>query len=317
MFSRILLPLDGSPLAEVVLPHAVAFALAFESQVTLVHVLDTARGSRGRRAVDPLNWQIRKVEAETYLQDVTRRLQQAGVTPESRVLEGNDAEQIIEFARSERSQLIILSSHGQSGMSRWNVSNVVQKIALSVQTAVMIVRATQPQGTEITGLRYQRMLVPVDGSQRAECILPVAATLARAHQAEILLAHIVQQPQMPRRTPPSREDVELANRIVERNRSEVTQYLEQLRSQLSAQVEPRVLVSDHVAETLHELVEQEQNDLVLLSAHGCSSPTHSRYGDVVTSFIAYGTRPLLVAQDIASERSGSTPAETANEYTNA
>lgn len=317
MFSRIMLPLDGSPLAESVLPHAVAFGLAFDSQITLVHVLDTARGSRGRRAIDPLNWQIRKLEAETYLQDVTRRLQETGVTAESRILEGHDAEQIIEFARSDRTQLILLSSHGQTGMSPWNVSNVVQKIALSVHTAVMIVRATQPLGAEITGLRYRRLLVPVDGSQRAECILPVAATLARAHQAEILLTHIVQQPQMPRRTPPSREDVELANRIVERNRSEVVQYLEQLRSQLSAQVEPRVLVSDHVAETLHELVEQEQTDLVLLSAHGCSTPTRSRYSDVVTSFVAYGTTPLLIAQDITSERAGAASTATAREHTNA
>ena len=317
MFNRILLPLDRSPLAESVLPHAIALARAFESQLTLLHVMDTARGSRWRRAVDPLNWQIRKVEAESYLHDLTLRLQQAGITPETRILEGHDAEQIIEFARNDHTELIILSSHGQSGMSEWNVSNVVQKIALRARTCIMIVRASQRATPDLARLHYRRILVPVDGSQRAECILPVAATLARAHEAQILLAHIVQPPQMPRRTPPSREDVELANRIVERNTAEVTQYLEQLRSQLSGQVEPRVLVSDHVSATLHELVEQEQSDLVLLSAHGFASRTRWLYGDVVTSFISYGTTPLLIMQDVSPERIGSTQAETTAEYARA
>ena len=64
------------------------------------------------------------------------------------------------------------------------------------------------------GLRYQRILVPLDGTPRAETILPAAAVLARAHNAQIVLTHLVQQPALPRRTPPSREDVELADQLV-------------------------------------------------------------------------------------------------------
>jgi nucleotide-binding universal stress UspA family protein len=65
MFDRILLPLDHSALAECVLPHAIAIARAFESQVALLHVMDTPREARWRSAMDPLNWQIREVEANT------------------------------------------------------------------------------------------------------------------------------------------------------------------------------------------------------------------------------------------------------------
>ena len=302
MFNRILLPLDRSPQAECVLPHAVAVARAFESQVTLLGVLETARGSRWRRSVDPLNWQIRKVEAKTYLHELELRLQLAGLATETQILEGAAAEKVIEFSRHANTQLIVLSSHGQSGVSEWGVSSVALKIALRAHTSIMIVRAAQPTALEMTGLRYHRILVPVDGSQRAESILPVAATFARAHDAQIVLAHIVQSPAMPRRTPPSREDVELADRLVERNQAEATQYLDQLQTRITGKVDSYVRVSDHLTATLHELVEQEKVDLVLLSAHGCSSQTRWLYGEVVSNFISYGTTPLLIMQDVSQDR---------------
>jgi nucleotide-binding universal stress UspA family protein len=66
MINRILLPLDRSTLAECVLPHTVAVARAFESQVMLLHVMDTPRDARWRRAMDPLRWQISKTEADMY-----------------------------------------------------------------------------------------------------------------------------------------------------------------------------------------------------------------------------------------------------------
>ncbi len=305
-------PLDRSALAECVLPHAIAVARAFGSQVTLLHVMETPREARWWQAMDPLNWQIRKAEAKTYLHELDLRLQAAGLHTETHILEGFAAEQVIEFSNTHAFQLIILSSHGQSGLSDWGVSSVGLKIALRSSTSVMIVRAVQPLAPDVTGLRYQRILVPLDGTQRAESILPAAATLARAHDAQILLAHIVQKPAMPRRTPPSREDVELADQFVERNQAEATQYLDQLRSRMTGKVDARVLVSDHLATTLQELVEQEKSDLVLLSAHGRSSQTRGLYGDVVGNLIAYGTTPLVIMEDRSPAQTAPTPIEAAN-----
>ena len=313
MFNRILLPLDRSALAECVLPHTIAIARAFDSHVTLLHVMDTPREARWRRAMDPLNWQIRKAEATAYLSEVELRLQAAGLLTETHILEGVAAEQIIAFADTHASQLIILSSHGQSGLSEWGASSVVQKIAQRARTSVMIVRAARPVVLDAPGLRYQRILVPLDGTQRAETILPAAATLARAHDAQIVLAHLVQQPAMPRRTPPSREDVELADQLVARNQAEATQYLDQLQSRLTGEVEARVLVSDHLAATLHELVEQEKADLVLLSAHGMSSQIRGPYGDVTSNLIAYGTTPLVIMQEGPQTPTAPTPIEAAND----
>ena len=311
MFNRILLPMDRSPLAECVLPHTVAIARAFESRLTLAHVMESRSRANWRRAVDPLNWQIRKAEAEGYLDDLAQRLQQAGLPAEKQILEGPAAEQIVEFSRTNDIPLIMLSSHGQSGLSGWNVSSIVQKIVLRAHTSIMIIRAYQLASTDMTGLGYHRLLIPMDGSQRAEFILPVVATLARTQDAQILLAHVIRPPEMPRQMPPAREEIELADRLVELNHAEAVRYLDDLRSRLPGEAQARVLVSAHVAATLHELVDQENIDLVLLSAHGHSGLTRWPYGSVVMSFITFGTTPLLIMQDLPTDQIEPTQAEIA------
>lgn len=311
MFNRILLPMDRSPLAECVLPHTVAVARAFNSQVTLVHVMDPPHRPNWARAVDPLNWRIRKSETESYLGDLALRLQQAGLRTERQVLEGRAADRVVEFSRKNDVPLIVLSSHGQSGLSGWNVSSVVQKVILRAGTSIMIVRANQPATADVRGLRYSKLLVPLDGSQRAESVLPMASTLARFHQSQIVLAHIVKRPEMPRRTPPTAEDVELADRIVERNRVEALNYLDQVKSQLPGDNQTLVLVRDNVTAALHELVDQEKIDLLLLAAHGYSGENRWPYGGVVSSCIAYGTTPLLIVQDLPQDKIEPTWAEVA------
>lgn len=311
MFNRILLPLDRSPLAECVLPHAVAIAQAFESRLTLAHVMEAPHRANWYRPVDPLNWRIRKAEAESYLDDLARRLQEAGVPAEEQVLEGPAAERIVEFSHTNDVPLIMLSSHGQTGLSGWNVNSIVYKIILRAHTSIMIVRAYQPASSDMTALRYRRLLVPMDGSQRAEFILPAVATLAHAHEAQIVLAHVIRRPEMPRQMPLAREDIELADRLVERNHAEAVHYLDGLRSHLPGETQARVLISEHVTAALHELVEQENIDLVLLSAHGHSGLTRWPYGSMVMSFITFGTTPLLIMQDLPTDQIEPTQAEIA------
>ncbi len=307
MFNQILLPLDRSSLAECVMPHAVAIARAFSSRVALLHVLETSREASGRRAMDPLHWEIRKAEVRTYLQGLERRLKADGVPSEIHILEGSAAEQVIGFSDASAAQLIILSSHGQSGLSDWGVSGVVRKIALRARTSVMIVRAAGPAAPDPAGLRYRRILVPMDGTQRAESILPATAFLAGAHSAQIVLVHIVRKPDVPRRTLPSREDAGLADRLAEHNQADAVRYLDQLRSRLAGSIETRVLLSDHTAAALQELIEKERADLVLLSAPGGSSRGRKLGGDVVGHMLAYGTTPLVVLQEQDAPASGPLP----------
>ncbi len=312
MFDHILVPLDGSSLAECVLPHVIAIARALEARVTLLQVLERTQDRSQAQFVDPLGWYMGAAEARTYLGNLAARLQKAGLQVETTFLEGQAAERIIEFARDRDVSLIVLSSHGQSGLSGWNVSSIVLKITLRSYLPVMIVRAYQPPAPDLMGLRYRRLLVPLDCSQRAECVLPLATTLARFYGAELLAGHVVTRPQMPHRAPLAPEERELATQIIERNRLEATRYLRQLQPRLSdVDVRMHVAVGDHAAETLHELVEQADVDLVVLSAHGYSGGTKWPYGSLVLNFIGYGATPLLIVQDLSPEEVERTQAEMA------
>jgi nucleotide-binding universal stress UspA family protein len=311
MFDRILVPLDGSRLAECVLPHAKALAQAFDAQLTLVQVVEGVSVSGLSRTIDPLRWQICKTETQAYLNEVSARIQETGLETEEHVLEGQAAESIVEFAHSQDVDLILLSSHGQSGLSRWNISSVVQKVVWQAHMPMMIVRAYRAVPDATTQLRYGRILVPLDGSQRAECVLPFANQLACSQSAKLLLAHVVGRPEVPRHTPLTQEEVELVDRLTEYNRQEVADYMKDLAARLQCDVQPRLLSSKDTAAALHELVDQENVDLVALSAHGYTSGTKWPYGSMALNFIAYGSTPLLIVQDLSPDEFEKTQAEIA------
>lgn len=311
MFDHILLPLDGSSLAECVLPHAVAFVRAFGARVTLLRVLELESDGEQVRRVDPLDWRIRRAEAEAYLTKVAERLQAFDFQAERVVLEGQPEEHVVEFARNHAVGLIVLSSHGKSGLSRSNVSSVVQKVMRRAHLSFLIVRAYQPVIGDLAGLQYQRLLLPLDGSQRAECVLSPAMTLARSQRAQVLVAHALLRPVLLQRVPQTQEDIELVERFIEHNRRAAARYLEQLAPRLSVDFETRLVVTDQVAASLVDLVETENIDLVAMSAHGASAQTKWPHGSVTTSFIEYANTPLLVVQDLPPEEVELTEAELA------
>jgi nucleotide-binding universal stress UspA family protein len=188
---------------------------------------------------------------------------------------------------------------------------VVQKVILTAHTSVMIIPAYHAHDVSFGDLRYRRVVAPLDGSQRAECVLPLLKMLAQAHEAETDLITIVARPQMLQRTPLSSEDAELADRVVARNRAAAEKYLSQVQSRMDNHVNTHVLVSDDVIESLYEFVGREEADLVVFSAHGSSGNGNRRYGSLVTSFIAYGSTPLLIVQDLPPQKIRKTEAELA------
>jgi len=316
MFEQILVPLDRSLLAESVLPHALAMAKALDARLLLLHVLARSDLHNGLRAVDPLEWHIRRAEAESYLQSIRERLQEHGVSAEPLVLDGDAAEQILAAAHEHGARFIVISSHGQSGLSSWNISSVVQKVIQRAQTSLLIVRAFQQEAAEIAPATYRRLLAPLDGSLRAESVLPLINALVRSCADEVLLAHVVERPTMPRRTPLSAEDSELAERIVERNRSEAAPYLETISNQLpTGKVDTRLVVAPATSASLHELVDRDEIDLVIFSAHGYSNQIWWPYGSLVTNFIVYGSTPLLIVQDASPDQIAPTHAQLALEKT--
>jgi nucleotide-binding universal stress UspA family protein len=204
-----------------------------------------------------------------------------------------------------------MSSHGQSGLSPWNVSSVVQQVILRAHRSLMIIRAYQPVTTDLTGLRYRKIFLPLDGSQRAEMPLMLAESLARAHSSEILAAHIVRQPELPRRTSASQEDLLLVNQLTERNRAEALKYLEDLKSRINMSIQTKLEVSPSISRSLHQIADENDVDLTILSAHGYSGDTRWPYGSVGLGFIVYGSTPLLILQDLPTNRIEPTQAEIA------
>jgi nucleotide-binding universal stress UspA family protein len=304
MFDPILVPLDGSLLAECSLPHAVAMARAFDAKVILLRVLDKNQASEKAQLFDLVNWQINKTGAKLYLEKTCARLQKSGLRIETVVLEGLVAESITEYAQNQGIKLIILSSHGRSGLSQWGISSVTQKIIFSAPTSVLIIRAHQPASDELIEGHYQRILVPLDGSRRAENVLPMVTLLARFHKSRIHIVHVVKTPEMARQMPLAREDVELSERIVARNREEAIRYLDQVRvhSPLDGiDVQTHLLTKDNAAAALHELAEKEGIDMVALSAHGYSGYKQWPYGSMVNNFVLYSKVPLLIVQDLPAK----------------
>jgi nucleotide-binding universal stress UspA family protein len=311
MFDPILVPLDGSQLAECALPHTVAIARAFDAEITLLRMLEKNQAGVSAQLFDLLNWQINKTKATLYLETIKAQLQTSGLRVKTAVLEGLVAEGIIEYAQNQGMKLIVLSSHGRHGLTQWGISSITQKIILSAQTSLLIVRASQqyPQaGVSSKTPMYQRILVPLDGSQRAENVLPIITQLAHFHKSQIHLVQVVQTPEMARQMPAAHEDIDLANRVVARNREEAGRYLEQVKSRSYLEgitVQTHLMTSDNAAVALHQLGEQEHVDLVMLSAHGYSGNHQWPYGSIVNNFILYGKESLLIVQDlpIKEERS--------------
>jgi nucleotide-binding universal stress UspA family protein len=342
VFSRILVPLDGSLLAEHTIAHAEQFAKVFGGSITLLQVLDPTPFHESRSTVEPLNWQIRKAEAEMYLQGVAGKIRDGGIPVDYAIQEGCAPDKIIDFAHSENVELVVLSTHGISGLSRWNTSSVTNKVLEKIYLPVLLVRAylemgnipaPQPQATRVEsnpqiGLQipeadcgsvaaagvpaenrpdvyspfsYRRILLPIDSSRRAECALPAATGLAKAQQedpATIIISAVISPPDLPIPDPFPEEIHQSIDRFMRLSRSAVESYLNEMSQRMEGMGETRVVEASNIAGALHEMAETENVDLVVLCAHGRTGGTSYPYGSVARNYLEYGTKPVLVIQDV-------------------
>ena len=313
MFDEIVLPLDQSALAECVFPHAVAIAQAYGSKIVLLHVKEPVDASSIAPCPDPFDWQAGIFRANQYLDKTANRLREARLGVETCIEEGRPADRIVAFAGAHPDALILLSSHGRSGLKGWTISSVVQKVALRSRASVMIVPAYQPSVDEIAGLHYRRILVPVDGSARSNYVLPFAKAIAQSQNAELLLVHVLPCPEIfcPGLTRPS--DLAMVHRILEHNREEVQGHLDNILSWMTGDVRARFCLitgEGSVPACLHEAADQYQADLVILNAHGYSGSPKNPYGSVALHFLFYGNHPLLMIQDFPGDQIGFNRAES-------
>jgi nucleotide-binding universal stress UspA family protein len=312
VINHILVPLDGSTLAECVLPHVKAIAPVTRARVTLIHVLEHPENRSGGPPVDPLGWHMQKQEAQRYLEEKVEQLQKEGLDVSHILLEGKSAEGIIDFAHANEVDMIALSTHGRTGLTGWNVSSVVQKVLLRSYRSILLVRA---YGTESsTEIAYQRLFIASDCSARGEYILPFAISLAQFYKSRIILGTVIEKPEVIQRLPLTDEEINLANQLSEINQRTATHCHKQITTQLSLkgiETETQIRIVDHAISALHDLVDEVQADLVMLVAHGETGERRWPYGSITTSLIAHGKVPLMIIQDLNEQEVLPTSAEQA------
>ena len=142
MYSRILLPLDGSPLAEQAFPHAVALAKRFQAELILLKVLEPLASKQNLppRAVKNAEAATREF-AIGYLDRVAARVQEKEITKKIVTVTGRPHEEIVRFAETEEVNIVVMSTRGQSGISRWLMGSVADRVARSVNVPVLLIRA--------------------------------------------------------------------------------------------------------------------------------------------------------------------------------
>jgi nucleotide-binding universal stress UspA family protein len=154
---RILVPLDGSPLAEFALPEALALAKLPESRVTLLHVIPPIEDviSDGEVITIDQQWENRRIHAMRYLERICARTDWKNVKVAVAVEMGIPAEVILNFARKNKIDRIVMTTHGRTGINRWVYGSVADKVLRAADRTVVLVRAgspIEPQSTKSIAL---------------------------------------------------------------------------------------------------------------------------------------------------------------------
>src|SRR5258708_16662231 len=185
MFQGILVPLDGSTRAERAIPGASGIGLASRGSVILVRSVSTAIEFWPYMAPQPALTQMANTTAltgaEQYLSAVSKTIQD-DIPRETVALFGPPAPTLLAAAPSQQADLIVLCSHGYTGMTRWVLGSVAEKVARHSAVPVLILRegGAVPAGPHPDATRPLRALVPLDGSVHAKSALEPAASLIAA-----------------------------------------------------------------------------------------------------------------------------------------
>jgi nucleotide-binding universal stress UspA family protein len=142
MYKRILVPLDGSRLAEQALPHAAVQAEQFGAEIFLMRVLgplpDPIMASRDTvRSAEAASARL----AQTYLEGIAASLVERGIPTTPAIVEGKPYVEIIHFAEDERIDMIVMSTRGHSGLSRWLLGSVADRVVRGATVPLLLVQA--------------------------------------------------------------------------------------------------------------------------------------------------------------------------------
>ncbi len=268
MLKRLLVPLDGSTLAEAVLPVAGFLAQASGARVVLLHVVEqhapaTVHGHRHLTSAE---------EAENYLADVAQRGFPPGVAVDWHVHRrqtGDVAHSVADHADELESDLVIMLAHGRKSFRHWLWGNLAQQV---VRQEVVPMLLLHPGPEDKIPVPFRQLLVPLDGRVEHEAALPIAIELARLSSAPIRLLMAVPSPGDLRGPDAATgQFMPTATReMLETLETEGARYLEGQLTRLRAEgtEASATVVRGDPASVISEMTDELKVDLVVLGTHG-------------------------------------------------
>ncbi len=285
---RVLACLDGGPGSAAIVSHAKAVGDALGLDVTLGQVIETPQL---RSPADPIEWKQRRDRHRNHLAELAGSHRIDGPRA-SVLLAGSAAEELSIWGRENGASVLALAR--RSATPRSGLGSTAQRLLEQGNVSLLLV---SPSGAK-SPAHYQRILVPIDGSTRAESVLPVAVRIARMHGAELILAHVVPELQIvdEERVPHLRE---LRGKVDGCNERNARSHLEGLRIKLAGRGFP---VSVHLAgpgdprSLLRRMIDELWADLVVLSSHGRTGLQDVACGSVAEYLATHVSVPLLLVR---------------------
>ena len=300
MYTRMLIPLDGSKLAENVLPYARALARALDLRIELLSVVDTMDFAKTTHAghvrdFDPII-EAAVREGEQYLENVARSF--TGMTVDNCVVEQGQADQIIvEKAARDKETLIGMATRGRSGIHRWLMGSVAEKVLRGATNPLLLVRGDE-EGKSEGVATLKSIIVPLDGSKRAEAVLPPAMDLAKKLSLEIVLTRAYQ---LPLSAYPGADAAYIPNQdaFLTAVRGEASAYLEAKVNEIRGNGIEKVsfiLLVGSGADEIIDLARTTPDNLIAMCTHGRSGVKRWALGSVTEKVVRHSGDPVLVVR---------------------
>lgn len=298
MFSKILVPLDGSKAAEKVLPHARSLAGKLKVPVELLAVVDIADVASHTASERPrfLDSAIERAmeHSSSYLQGVARAFPDVGMVKCS-VEKGKAEEAIIEKAATDRAMLIAMATHGRSGLNRFLLGSVAEKTLRGTVNPLLLVRATEePKEGESL---LKAILVPLDGSELGEGVLPMIADIAKRLDLEVELFRAYH---IPYNVYGGDAGFYAGNyeELIAGVRDEAIEYLGKKAAEVKKLGVEKVsyVVKDGFAGDEIIALAQKNQALIAMSSHGRSGVKRWVLGSVAETVVRHAANPVLITR---------------------
>ena len=310
MYSKVIVPLDGSELAERAVPYAQLVARGLSIPIELVEAFDVippAVPNQGsfyalNRVLDEA-----RQRSQHYLSRVQEALRTAGHAASSATLPGAPHQAIVDRADADPNALIVMSTHGRGGFSRWALGSVADKVLHTVPNPMLIVRSGA-SGAASSEIAIETVLVPLDGSDLAETSLEHAVNLAIAVDAAVALARVTHTQDYYRRhlTGPRAamgpSPAGWVNDLMRADAEAATDYLVGVQRRLAAErpdageIDTLHLRHESPAQAIIDQA-ADHKTLVVMTTHGRSGIGRMLMGSVTDRVVRHSNAPVLVIRN--------------------